>query len=114
MGSLRTLAAGFLWLGLLAGAAPAGPAALSDLQVFPPDISLFTSRGRQTFVVQAVHADGITRDVTAQAKVNPANPSLVKLDRNVVLPVAAGTTELVVEFGGRTVKVPAEAKAAKV
>src|SRR4051794_1340146 len=98
----RRCASALLGFLLLAGASPAQTAALSDVQVFPPDINLFTARGKQTFVVQAIYADGITRDVTAQAKVTPANAALVKVDKNIVLPVADGATELAVEFGGRT------------
>src|SRR5215471_10138188 len=105
-GQPRQCASAILGLLLLAAAAPAQTAALSELQVFPPDVNLFSARGKQTLVVQAVHADGITRDVTAQARITPANAALVKVDRNVVLPVADGATELAVEFGGRTVKVP--------
>ncbi len=113
-GITRSLALGLVWLGALAGAARAQTAAVSEVQVFPPDVNLFTARGRQTIVVQAVYADGITRDVTAQAKVTPANAALVKVDRNVVLPVADGATELAVAFGGKAVKVPVKVKDAKV
>src|SRR5215471_15449420 len=113
-GQPRQCASAILGLLLLAAAAPAQTAALSELQVFPPDVNLFSARGKQTLVVQAVHADGITRDVTAQARITPANPALVKGGRNVVLPVADGATELAVEFGGRTVKVPVKVKDAKV
>ncbi|HKB40453.1 MAG TPA: DUF1549 domain-containing protein [Gemmataceae bacterium] len=112
-GQPRQCASAILGLLLLAAAAPAQTAALSELQVFPPDVNLFSARGKQTLVVQAVHADGITRDVTAQARITPANAALVKVDRNVVLPVADGATELAVEFGGRTVKVPVKVKDAK-
>ena len=53
---------------------------LTNLQVFPPDIKLQTNRGRQSFVVQATYADGITRDVTAEAKSALVNPALAKLE----------------------------------
>src|SRR5438067_2004384 len=110
----RLCVSAVLGLLLLVAASPAQTATLSDVQVFPPDINLFTTRGKQTLVVQAVYADGITRDVTAQAKITPANSALVKVDKNVILPVADGATELAVEFGGRTVKVPVKVKNAKV
>ena len=50
----------------LAGHASAQQAALAKLEVFPPDINLSTARDRQSVVVQATFADGITRDVTAR------------------------------------------------
>src|SRR5947208_5380481 len=109
----RLCVSAVLGLLLLAAASPAQTAAVSDVQVFPPDVNLFTARGKQTLVVQAVYADGITRDVTAQAKITPANAALVKLDKNVILPAADGATELAVAFGGRTVKVPVKVKDAK-
>ncbi len=113
-GQPRLFASSVLGLLLLAAASPAQTAALSDVQVFPPDINLFSARGKQTLVVQAVYADGITRDVTAQAKITPANAVLVKIEKNAVLPIADGATELAVEFGGRTVKAPVKVKDAKV
>lgn len=90
-----------------------GQSPVTSLDVFPPDISLTTSRARQSLVVQAVQADGITRDVTAQAKVTPTVANVVRLDRNLVYPLADGATELAVEFGGKTVKVPVKVKDAK-
>src|SRR5262245_46650248 len=74
------------------------------LEVYPPDINLETSRDRQSFVVQAWFADGLSRDVTAEAKVALANPMMARLEGNVVFPVADGTTELAVEWGGKSVK----------
>src|SRR4051812_5956278 len=79
---------------------------LTSLEVYPPDINLETSRDRQSFVVQAWFADGLSRDVTAEAKVTVGNPMMARLDGNVVYPIADGTTELSVEWGGKSVKVP--------
>src|SRR4051812_48639815 len=86
----------------------------ASLNVYPPEINLTTSRSQQMFVVQATYADGITRDLTAQAQVRLANPTLVKLDKNVLTPLADGVTELVVECAGRAVVVPVKVKDAKV
>jgi hypothetical protein len=107
----RIVAAAVLCLAALTGAAPAQ--APADLKVFPPDVVLLTSRGRQTFVVQAAYADGITRDVTGQAKVTFAKPGLVRLEANVLYPVADGATEMKVAFGGKAVSVPVTVKDAK-
>src|SRR5688500_16938390 len=97
---------------LLVGLAPAQT--VTEVQVFPPDVNLFTSRAKQTFVVQAIQADGLTRDVTATAKVTPTVANIVRVDKNVIYPVADGATELAVEFGGKAVKVPVKVKDAKV
>jgi Protein of unknown function (DUF1549)/Protein of unknown function (DUF1553) len=88
-------------------------APLTNVEVFPPDINLETARDRQSFVVQAAYGDGITRDVTDQATASFANPTLVKLEGNVIYPVADGVTEMRVQFGGKTVGVPVKVKDAK-
>ncbi len=87
---------------------------LTGIEVYPGDINLLTARGRQTFVVQASYADGITRDVTAQCKVTLANPGLAKIDKNLVTPLADGETQLIVEFGGKSKTIPVKVKDAKV
>jgi hypothetical protein len=109
---LRWCAAVALALGA-AGGASAEPADLTSVAVYPPDVTLATARGRQVFVVQATYADGITRDVTAEAKAALANPALAKLEKNSLTPLADGATELKVEFGGRAVAVPVTVKDAK-
>ncbi len=92
----------------------AGPAAaqapLTDLRVFPPEVHVSTNRATQNVVVQATFADGLTRDVTAQAKLTLANPALAKLEKNHLTPLADGASELIAEFGGKTVKVPLTVK----
>ena len=70
-----------LFIAGFAGLSPAEAPVLTTLQVFPPDINLQSNRGRQSFVVQAAYADGITRDVTAEAKTTLSNPALAKLDK---------------------------------
>ena len=56
------------------------PAALAKLDVYPADMNLSSSRDRQSIVVQATYADGITRDVTAQATIAVQNPEFVRRD----------------------------------
>lgn len=87
-------------------AVPALAADLSELRVSPPDVNLLTSLDRQGIVVQAVFADGITRDVTDQATWTIGNPAFVRRDANTLYPVADGTTELKIEFGGQTKVLP--------
>ena len=86
----------------------------TNINVNPADVSLETSRDRQSVIVQAVYPNGITRDVTAQAKLTLANASLIKLEKNVLHPAADGKTELKVEYGGHTVTIPIEVTEAKV
>jgi hypothetical protein len=99
------------FLGSISSTYAAAP--LEKLAVYPPDIALASNRARQSFVVQAMFADGITRDVTAEAKITLSTPPLVNRTQNVLTPAADGTGEMAVEFGGQTVKVPVTVKDAK-
>jgi hypothetical protein len=93
--------------------ASANSAPLTGLAIYPPDLNLETARDRQSFVIQATYADGLTRDVTGEAKLVLANPALVKLNKNVLLPLVDGQTELSVEFAGRKVMAPVKVVNAK-
>src|SRR5437899_1390121 len=106
--AMRYHLASVLCLGILAGLgrAQAPAPAVTALGVYPTEVNLFTSRGKASFVVQATYADGITRDVTAQASARLAGTGVCKLDKNLLTPVADGVTDVVVEFGGRAVAVP--------
>lgn len=109
---MRTIVA-IVCLAGLADVVRAETPTLSSLQVYPPEINLQSSRGRQAFAVQATYADGITRDVTAEAKATFINQAFAKLDKNVLYPLADGATELRIEFGGRMAIVPVKVKDAK-
>ena len=85
---------------------------LTQLNVFPEDITLATNKDRQLLVVQAVYSNGVTQDVTAQATLTPGNPALLKRDGNLFRPAADGVTELKVEFGGKSVLVPVKVEKA--
>src|SRR5437764_7646634 len=87
---IRAWTGAALWL--IAGSVAAADSPLAGVAVYPADINLFTSRGRQSFVVQATYADGITRDVTAQAGVSFADPAVARLDKHNVYPVRDGVT----------------------
>ena len=87
--------------------------ALTDLKVFPADVNLTTRGDRQSIVVQAIYADGVTRDVTAQASFTLAHQALAKFDHFVLSPLADGQTELKVKFQGKTLVVPVKIVAAQ-
>jgi hypothetical protein len=85
----------------------------AEIRVFPPDVQLTTARDRQSLVVQARYADGLTRDVTTEAKFTLANSSLARLDKATLYPVADGSTQLIVEHAGHRVTLPLTVKEAK-
>ena len=82
---LALAAAAFVFLrgkgggGLNVLAALTGPPP-TEIHVFPTNINLTTKNDRQSVVVQALYADGLTRDVTADASFALANKSLAKIE----------------------------------
>jgi hypothetical protein len=94
-------------------AKPAPAAKLAEIQVSPPDVQLTTARDRQSLVVQARFADGITRDVTTEAKLTLANSALARIDKATLYPLADGATQLTVEHAGLKVTLPVTVKSAK-
>jgi hypothetical protein len=103
----RLAALGMLLLTAGPASAQQPPApAPAKIEVFPPDINLATTRDRQLVVVQATYPDGVTRDVTAESTIAPANPALLRREGNTFWPAADGETTLAVAFGGQSVDVP--------
>ncbi len=76
-------------------------------------MQLTTARDRQSLVVQARYPDGITRDITHEAKFTVANSALVRIDKGTLYPVADGATELTAEYAGLKVTLPVTVKQAK-
>jgi hypothetical protein len=72
----------------------------TSLDVYPADVHLNTLRDRQSFVVQVTFPNGLTQDVTDQAKFTLTNEAVVKLEGNTLYPAADGEGELKVDFAG--------------
>ncbi|QDV30267.1 hypothetical protein Spb1_21960 [Planctopirus ephydatiae] len=85
-----------------------GESKLTQLRVFPEQVKLETTADRQLLVVQAVREDGVTVDVSHEAKFQIADQQFVKLEGTTLCPQADGKTELRVEYGGLTKAVPLE------
>jgi hypothetical protein len=79
---------------------------LAGLEVFPAEIQLTTARDRQSLVVQATYADGITLDVTREASMTLADPKLLRRQGTIFYPAADGATTLTVAYGGKSVALP--------
>src|SRR5437660_12121944 len=78
----------------------------TKLEVFPTDIHLFNKREGQLVVARVTDPDGVTHDVTAQAKFTFADPKFAKIENKIVRAVADGNTDMRVEFNGQAVTVP--------
>ncbi|MDB5331828.1 MAG: hypothetical protein JWP03_2979, partial [Phycisphaerales bacterium] len=110
------LAASIALLGVAALPARADdkPAAPPPFEVFPTEVNLTTAAGAQSLVARITRPDGVTQDVTAEVKFEPADPKLAKVDGNVVRPLADGVTELKATYQGQSVSVPVKVKDAAV
>lgn len=95
------------------GAEPAGDSEPPVVHVYPAEIELSTSRDRQSYVVQMIAPDGVTRDVTDLAKVDFSAP-IVERRGNVLTPKADGAAQMTVTYNGRVIAVPVTVKQAQV
>jgi hypothetical protein len=89
-------------------------ATLTDLKVFPPDIKLSSKQDKQSIIIQATYSDGATKDVTSDASLVLKDKSIVRLEKDVLSPLADGTTELSVKFEGQSLSVPISVEKAHV
>ena len=78
----------------------------SEVRCYPPEIKLSTANASERIVIQATYQDGVTRDVTDQARLKVADGRFARLDAGRLLPLADGKTALKVTFAGRALDVP--------
>ncbi|MEQ1829305.1 MAG: DUF1549 and DUF1553 domain-containing protein [Pirellula sp.] len=71
-----------------------------SLTIYPPSIQLGAKSDLQHVAVVATRSDGVTLDVTDQAKWSVANDTLAKLADFVVTPNADGSTQLTATWQG--------------
>lgn len=80
---------------------------IEKIEVFPRDMILETKRDHQSLVVMATYEDDTTRDVTANATFEFADPSLVKLrTRSHFEPAKDGETSLTVKVAEHSSSIP--------
>ena len=65
-----------------------------DFEVFPTDVNLRFLRDSQSMVVRITEANGVHRDVTAEAKFTIADPVKAKVEKGVIFPLAVGETKV--------------------
>jgi hypothetical protein len=84
------------------------PAALA---AEPPTVTLAGPHAMQQLVVTARYADGSVRDLTALVKISSESPAVAAAeDAGFILPKKNGTTALVIQAGGKSVRVPVTVK----
>ena len=86
---------------------PVAPVAVGEtLAVYPTSVHLTTCRDRQSVIVQATSADGVTRDVTGQAMFVVEHPDRVAVEGGMLRPLADGDTTLKVAVGEKSLTIP--------
>ena len=93
-----------------AQAAPSAVEGSAPFEVFPQDINLETARDHQSVVVRVTQPDGVTRDVTGEAKFEMADGKVAKVEGNVLRPQADGATQLTVKYEGHAATIPVAVK----
>jgi hypothetical protein len=86
---------------------PVAPVAVGEtLAVYPTSVHLTTCRDRQSVIVQATSADGVTRDVSGQATFVVEHPERVAVEGGMLRPLADGDTTLKVAVGEKSLTIP--------
>lgn len=85
---------------------PAMVEAKPTLKVFPERVELRGQQDRHGVVVQLIDEQGTTRDVTAEAKLRPADAKLLTVDGAQLRPKDNGQTKLVVEHQALRTEIP--------
>lgn len=80
---------------------------VADLRIAPEAVALKTDRDHERFVLTAVLADGLTKDVTHKAELRLEPEGIVRIDeRFQLIPVADGTATLTASYAGRQITLP--------
>ncbi|GAA5482873.1 PSD1 and planctomycete cytochrome C domain-containing protein [Haloferula sargassicola] len=86
---------------------------IASIEAFPKQVTLETSRDFHRVLVLAHFADAATHDITRQAKLTLADPSLAKLTDTLLEPLKDGSTTLRIEYRGLATEIPVVVKDAE-
>ena len=78
----------------------------TKLFVYPSEIVLADSRGRQQLAVTGTDVQNLPRDWTRHARITSSNPQVAEVRDGVVYPIADGETEVIVEVGDHRQVIP--------
>ena len=76
------------------------------LEAYPANIELEGPSSQQQVVVAGFDSAGQPRDWTHEMTLVSANPAIATVQKNMVIPIANGTTEIVVQIGEAKQKIP--------
>ena len=77
-----------------------------NIQVAPPTLKLIHHRHEHSLIVSGKTADGIAVDLSPQATLTSADPTIAVIENGWVKPLKSGQTQITVQAAGQTVQVP--------
>ena len=84
-----------------------GPVKLVSIAAYPPKVQLFDASDQKRIIIVANFADGTTREVTAQAKISLASPTILSIDQNFVLRgLQNGSSAVQISYAGMHITLP--------
>ena len=83
---------------------------IATIEAYPKAVTLETAADDHRVIILARFKDASTHDITRQAKVTLADPSLAKLTDTLLTPLKDGTTTLAIEYRGLKTEVPVTVK----
>ncbi|MCI0419762.1 MAG: DUF1549 domain-containing protein, partial [Acidobacteria bacterium] len=81
-----------------------------SIKIFPSEVVLGSRRSSQRIIVQGFYADGYSEDITAKAKLAPADAKIARVASGVITPLANGSTTVTAALGGLNASVPVAAR----
>ncbi|TXT32941.1 MAG: hypothetical protein FD138_2000, partial [Planctomycetota bacterium] len=77
-----------------------------NVQVAPAALKLTHHRHEHSLIVSGKTADGIAVDLSSQATLTSADPTIADIENGWVKPLKSGQTQITVQADGQTVQVP--------
>ena len=77
-----------------------------NIQIAPPSLKLNHHRHEHSLIISGKTADGIAIDLSGQATLTSADPTIAVIENGWVKPLKSGQTQITVQAAGQTVQVP--------
>ena len=83
---------------------------LIGLEVYPKAVSLETAADFHRVVIIGMYEDATSRDVTGSSRLSLQHPSIVKLEKNLLIPLSDGETTLNISLENHSATIPIKVK----
>lgn len=83
-------------------------ASLAAVQVSPSEVKITQHRHEHSLIISGKTADGMAIDLTGQAKIESADPTVAIAEKGWIKPLKSGRTTLVVQVSGQSLQIPVQ------